>query len=77
MLTIEETKQKMATFRYRRILATYPSESKPGLTYKLRRAAGGELQCSCIKWMYSRDEPKTCNHTIRFEASREARPNEV
>lgn len=68
-LSIEETLTKCATMRYRKVLAEYPSMSKPGLTYKVRRGAEGELQCECREWRFSPKEPKACQHTIAFEAS--------
>lgn len=40
-------------------IAEYPSKSKPGRKYKVKRADDGVIYCDCWQWKIN----KTCKHT--------------
>jgi len=47
----------------RKIVATYPSKSRPGVKYYVSEGPHGGLQCTCPAWIFpDRGEPRDCWH---------------
>lgn len=52
------------------VLATFPSESKPGHVHEVRLGADGVVYCTCPSWRFQKLTPslRTCKHTKAFVA---------
>lgn len=51
----------MANKEYR-LVATFPSRSKPGKTYDVKEDEAGNLSCDCPAWIYKANGTRTCRH---------------
>lgn len=51
------------------LVASVPSRSDKGKTYEVKQdPLTQEISCSCPGWVYSKREPRSCRHSIVFDA---------
>ena len=51
----------MAKKQYK-LVATFPSRSKPGREYEVKEDEQGNLSCNCPAWIYKANGKRDCRH---------------
>ena len=51
------------------LIAVVGSDHEPGRYWEIKRnRLSGALGCNCPSWVFCKGQPKTCKHTVSFEA---------
>ncbi len=57
-------------FEARWKVASFPSQSHPGLTHDVWRGADGVLYCTCLGWRYQIDPPAARRDCVHVKEAR-------